>query len=241
VRVGLVGCVKTKLDRPARAADLYISPLFLGRREVVERSCDRWFILSALHGLVAPEELVAPYDQTLSAASRREQRRWSAHVVAALRDELGQLRGITFEVHAGSAYTDHGLVDGIEALGAEVEQPVRGLGLGEQLAWYRQPSRVTERAPDAAAAQKTRPARPPRGRYDPLREHLGSSVEERVTLRFEEIDQIVSASLPASACRHRAWWGNNGRSPQAAAWMGAGYEVEAVDQQVGWVRFRRAR
>jgi hypothetical protein len=241
VRVGLVGCVKTKLDRPASAAELYTSPLFVGRREVVGRTCDRWFILSALHGLVAPEESVAPYDQTLSGASRRERRRWSAQVVAALREELGQLHGITFEIHAGSAYTDHGLIDGLEAFGAEVELPVRGLGLGEQLAWYRQPSRVTDRVPGAAVPRKGRPARPRRGRYDPLREHLESSGEERVTLRFEDIEQILAASLPASARRHRPWWGNNERSSQAAAWMGAGYEVDAVDQRVGWVRFRRTR
>jgi 5-methylcytosine-specific restriction endonuclease McrA len=109
-REGWTRRVRQDQARPTRkpAADLYISPLFVGRREIVERSCDRWFILSALHGLVAPEELVAPYDQTLSAASRRERRRWSAQVVAALREELDQLRGITFEIHAGSAYTDHG-------------------------------------------------------------------------------------------------------------------------------------
>jgi hypothetical protein len=241
VRVGLVGCVKTKLDRPAPAADLYISPLFVGRREIVERSCDRWFILSALHGLVAPEEPVAPYDQTLSGASRREQRRWSAQVVVALREELGQLDAITFEIHAGSAYTDHGLIDGLEAFGAEVELPVRGLALGEQLAWYRQPSRATELASGVAVARQARPALPRRGRYDPLREHLESSGEEQVTMRFEDIEQIVAGSLPASARRHRPWWGNNDRSSQAAAWMGAGYEVYAVDQRGGWVRFRRTR
>jgi hypothetical protein len=117
--------------------------------------------------------------------------------------------------------------------------PVRGLTLGEQLAWYRRPSRVTERVPGDAVVRKERPARPRRGRYDPLREHLESSGEEQVTLRFEDIEQIVAASLPASARRHRPWWGNNDRSSQAAAWMGAGYEVDAVDQRVGWVRFRR--
>jgi hypothetical protein len=41
--------VKKKEDHELPARDLYVSPLFRGRREYVERSCDRWFILSALH------------------------------------------------------------------------------------------------------------------------------------------------------------------------------------------------
>jgi hypothetical protein len=240
MRVGLVGCVKTKLDRPAPAGDLYISPLFVGRRDAVERSCDRWFILSALHGVVSPGDGLAPYDHTLSGASRRERRRWSAQVVAALREELGQLQDITFEIHAGSAYTDHGLIDGLEAFGAEIELPVRGLSLGEQLAWYRQPGMET--APvSGATAREARSSGSRGGRYRPLRAYLESSGEERVTLRFEDIEQLVAAPLPASARRHRPWWGNNDRSSQAAAWMGAGYAVDAVDQRGGWVRFRRTR
>jgi hypothetical protein len=241
VRVGLVGCVKTKLDRPAAAADLYTSPLFVGRRGVVERSCDQWFILSALHGIVAPDEILAPYDHTLAGASRSEQRRWAAEVVAALRDELGPLGGMTFEIHAGSAYTDHGLIDGLEAFGAEIELPVRGLSLGEQLAWYRQPGRETAPVAGAATARKARPSSSRRGRYGPLRAYLESTGEDRITLRFHDIERILATPLPASAQRYRPWWGNNDRSSQAAAWMGAGYEVDAVDQQVGWVRFRRTR
>jgi hypothetical protein len=41
-RVGLVGCVKSKQPRRARAADLYTSALFRGRRSFVESTCDRW-------------------------------------------------------------------------------------------------------------------------------------------------------------------------------------------------------
>jgi hypothetical protein len=66
VRVGLVGCTKSKLDHSASAADLYSpSALFRGRRMFVERSCDRWFVLSAKHGVLASEEHVDPYDETL--------------------------------------------------------------------------------------------------------------------------------------------------------------------------------
>lgn len=75
--VGLVGCVKSKLSRPAPAQELYTSALFEGRRRWVEQTCDRWFILSALHGLVHPDEVLEPYDQALSSASSRARLAWS--------------------------------------------------------------------------------------------------------------------------------------------------------------------
>jgi len=56
------------LDRRV-AKDLYVSTLFFGRRSFVERSCGQWWILSAEHGLVHPDEVLGPYDVTLKDAS----------------------------------------------------------------------------------------------------------------------------------------------------------------------------
>ena len=66
MRIGLVGCVKTKRPGPSPAADLYDSALVRGRRRFVEATCDQWFILSAKHGLVAPDEVLARYEDTLN-------------------------------------------------------------------------------------------------------------------------------------------------------------------------------
>lgn len=137
MRVGLIGCVKTKQGHPAPAGDLYTSPLFLGRRRAVEGSCERWFVLSALHGLLRPDEVVEPYDLAMADVPRPKRRVWSADVLAALRRELGPLNGKTFEIHAGSDYADFGLADGLRADGAHVEQPTAGMPFGVQLAWYR--------------------------------------------------------------------------------------------------------
>jgi hypothetical protein len=141
MRIGLVGCVKQKRAHAVLARELYVSPLFRGRRSYVERSCDRWFILSAEHGLVEPDATLAPYEKTLNDASARERQAWSRRVLADLERCLGPLRGIEFEGHAGSAYLDHGLVGGIRARGASVEVPARGLRLGQQLAFYKSAAR----------------------------------------------------------------------------------------------------
>lgn len=61
----LVSCSKTTVDHPAAASDLYDSPLFHQARSYAERSEKRRFILSAEHGLVAPDEWLAPYERYL--------------------------------------------------------------------------------------------------------------------------------------------------------------------------------
>ena len=61
----LVTCVKSKLTVPAAAKDLYVSPLFTRQRAYAENRGLPWFILSAEHGLVAPEEWLAPYERYL--------------------------------------------------------------------------------------------------------------------------------------------------------------------------------
>lgn len=136
MRIGLVGCVKSKLTVPAPARDLYTSTLFIGRRQFVEASCDRWFILSAKHGVVDPETILEPYDETLKTAGRAARRAWSQRVLSALDLELGQINGLCFETHAGAEYLDYGVTDGLRSRGATVENPTQGLRIGRQLSFY---------------------------------------------------------------------------------------------------------
>lgn len=135
-RVGLVGCVKTKLEWDAPAEDLYASPLFRGRRARVERTCDRWFILSAKHRLLRPKDVIAPYDLSLASFSDADRRRWSAAVLEDLHAQLGALAGFEFEIHAGHEYRNYGLRDGLDRAGALSVCPVAGLDLGGQLRYY---------------------------------------------------------------------------------------------------------
>ena len=134
-RVGLVGCVKQQAARAA-ARDLFVSPLFRARRVYVERTCGRWYVLSALHGLVAPGAELAPYDLKLKSLSQAERRAWSERVLTQLEAELGALDGLTFEIHAGASYTNEGLVRGLRARAAAVELPAAGLGEAQELAFY---------------------------------------------------------------------------------------------------------
>lgn len=136
-RIGLVGCVKEKRRVPGAAKDLYTSTLFMGRRRAVERSCDQWFVLSTLHGLVDPGQRLEPYDVTLNTIGRNERRRWAAGVVQALQERLGTLQEHHFELHAGANYLEFGLIEALTRQGATVSWPTRGLPMGKQLQYYR--------------------------------------------------------------------------------------------------------
>jgi len=136
-RVILLGCVKLKRASRAPARDLYISPLWCGRRAYAEACGVPWLILSAEHGLVDPEQPLDPYDQALAQLPAAARRAWGAGagVVAELVDRYGPLDGITFEVHAGEAYRA-AIERGIGDAGGQLDVPLRGLPLGGQLSWY---------------------------------------------------------------------------------------------------------
>jgi hypothetical protein len=75
-RLGPIGCVKEKRSQPSKARDLYVSTLFVGRRRYVEFTCDLWWVLSAAHGLVDPDDCLEPYDVALKDQSRARRRAW---------------------------------------------------------------------------------------------------------------------------------------------------------------------
>ncbi len=131
----LLGCVKSKRSEAAAARDLYTSPLFARRRRYAETGGRPWYVLSARHGLVLPEEVIAPYDVHLAGQSASYRAAWAAFVVEQLRRERGDLSGLVVEIHAGDAYVE--AVRGpLERASAVVHDPVDARSMGETLAWY---------------------------------------------------------------------------------------------------------
>jgi endonuclease-3 len=166
-RIGLVGCVKSKATSPAPAQELYTSAMFHGRRAYVERSCDRWFVLSAKHGLVDPDEIIEPYDVSLKDQPVSARAQWAGGVVTELERRVGPLGRFEFEIHAGSAYRDHGLVDALRRAGAGVSIPAEGMSQGQQLALYATgagptptaTTRLAAAASDSTSSSSDSPAR----------------------------------------------------------------------------------
>jgi len=77
-------------------------------------------------------------------------------------------------------------------------------------------------------------------KYYPLYRHLVTSGSDEVVCTFTEIERIIGTTLPPSAWTARGWWSNRSRgSPQATAWLDAGYHVSSLDVSAQTVTFRK--
>lgn len=127
--VALVSCSGPKLDQRAPAGLIYTSDLFKKSAAYVRSLglADDWGILSAKHGLLFPDEVIRPYDQTLSRMSAGERKKWVRKVQRQLREAFP--RGTHFVVLAGSHY-----VKALEGLdGYSYDLPLKGMQIGERL------------------------------------------------------------------------------------------------------------
>ncbi len=156
-KVVLVACVGRKLDRAAPAAELYRSPWFRKARRYAELVGERWWILSARYGLVAPDEVIEPYDRTLRRMPARRRRLWTYQVL----ENLTLTTVPTWDkvtILAGRAYREL-LVAWLLYRGYTVSVPMEGLGIGQQLRWLnraiedleqeRLPVQSARRSPDS--------------------------------------------------------------------------------------------
>ena len=140
LHIGLVACSRGKARHAAPARELYVSPVFRAARAYAERQYGpgHWLILSALHGLVDPDTVLDPYDLSLRQLSAREREAWGNRVAVELTDRFPA--GTVLWFHAGALYRD-----AIAPVVAhQVRFPLAGLGISEQLAWYRRHAEAAE-------------------------------------------------------------------------------------------------
>jgi hypothetical protein len=133
MRIALIACSKQKQGQPAPARALYTSPWFRLARAWAEQHADGWHILSAKHGLVAPEQVLEPYDQRLRTEDARCS--WACEVA----EQVGATvpdRAAKLIVLAGRDYA-RSLVPILRDEGYPVATPLAGLGIGQQMAWLK--------------------------------------------------------------------------------------------------------
>lgn len=132
--ITLIACSAKKGKRAAPAAELYTSVWFQKARAYAQTREDEygdpWFILSALHGLTDPDEVIEPYDVTLNKMPLAKRKIWATRVLAAVAQEVELHATIT--ILAGTRYTDL-LVPMLRNAGYLVELPLQSAGIGQQL------------------------------------------------------------------------------------------------------------
>ncbi len=90
-------------------------------------------------------------------------------------------------------------------------------------------------------AEETRPME---SKYAALADWLQSQPggKDEVRLSFEEVEQIIGGSLPASAYEHRAWWANDSQGhPHSQLWLEVGWRTNYLNRTEKVVTFVRTR
>ncbi|MBN2019681.1 MAG: hypothetical protein JW749_05595 [Sedimentisphaerales bacterium] len=134
-RICLVACVSLKDTHKKKAGDIYLSPLFKKAKEFANKNFDRWYILSAKYGLIAPNKLIEPYEKTLNTMPREDRHKWTEKVFEEIKTHTKANDEITFI--AGTRYRQ-GLTPLLLKRGNKVQVPMEGLGIGKQLQWLTQ-------------------------------------------------------------------------------------------------------
>ena len=131
-KIVFISCVSKKLPHKAKAQDLYISPLFkLNLAYAKKLKPDTIYILSAKHGLVGLNDVLAPYDTTLNRMHDRERRVWGKKVMEQLEGKVN-LKRDRFIFLAGGRYRKY-----LMPHMAHVEVPMIHLGIGKQLQYLK--------------------------------------------------------------------------------------------------------
>jgi hypothetical protein len=138
----LISCGSKKLNKRAKAKDMYQSPLFKHSLEyAIKLNPDKIFILSAHYGLLELETEIEPYDVTISNISKANREKkpqlkvltktektvWGKQIIESL-SKFSNLEKDLFIVLAGLEY-----VKPIVSYLPHLEQPLKGVGLFDRI------------------------------------------------------------------------------------------------------------
>ncbi|MFA6422825.1 MAG: DUF6884 domain-containing protein [Patescibacteria group bacterium] len=126
-KIVLIACCSRKLNIPSLAQDLYISPLFKFSLAYAKKlKPDHIFILSAKYGLIALNDKISPYNETLNDKKSKEIVIWADQVIQKL--QRFNLSNDKYIFLAGEKYRKY-LIPHLK----NYEVPLKGLGIGKQL------------------------------------------------------------------------------------------------------------
>jgi len=138
MKLGLVSCTSVKRDDRCKAEEMYQpSYLFRWAWEYSKRHYDIQAILSAKHGLLLPDDVIGPYDETLHTKRVNERWKWAVMVIGQMEERLDLEKITDIYFHAGLNYRIH-LIPLLNQKGIRTHEPLAGLSIGRQLSWYKQ-------------------------------------------------------------------------------------------------------
>jgi len=81
------------------------------------------------------------------------------------------------------------------------------------------------------------------GKYEKFKRYLKyrAAFTNVVKLSFAKMDGIIGDNLPMSAFRNEKWWSNSPSSVHAKAWLDAGWKMQEVNLDEGYVVFQKVK
>lgn len=138
----LISCSKSKGGHRDLARNMYVSSLY--RKSVM--AAQAWglsfSILSAKYGLLDPDQVIEPYELTLKGASKEFKSEWACKVDAQIRVSIDTKKHLI--VLAGDDYYAPLIEAGMKSP-LNFLAPMRGLSLGNRLAFLNQTIRIPKR------------------------------------------------------------------------------------------------
>lgn len=133
--VSFVACCKLKSNKGTTAEKMYISPLFKLSLKYAKEHSDIVFILSAKYGLLALDDIIEPYNETLNTKTDDEIKEWSKKIIKSIKKL--KLEKSRFLYLCGSNYKKY--------LEKELSgnDPMKGLSLGFRLQWLKKHTSVS--------------------------------------------------------------------------------------------------
>lgn len=119
----LIACSAAKLDHPAPAAELYTGQAFKLAKAAAAAAGADILILSALHGLVHPSQVLAPYNRSMTDMTAHQRRIWAGMVEQQLEQHRDRLAVCLAGKHYAAATQRF----------TNISYPLAGEGIGEQL------------------------------------------------------------------------------------------------------------
>ena len=117
------------------AAELYDSPWFRKAVRYAQPFAGDWYILSDKHSLLEIDEVIVSYDVSMRDFSKAERKAWAREVLQDL--EPIPKPGDTVMLLASQIYREY-LEEPLKRMGCQIERPLKGLRIGEQMHWLDQ-------------------------------------------------------------------------------------------------------
>ena len=141
----LIPCVSKKLNKRAKACDMYVSPLFKKALAYARTIADDKdiYILSAKHYVLKLNDVIEPYNKTIAGASDSQVRVWASKVYDKMKSMNFDFGEKTIFL-TGEAYRRH-LINKFD----NAECPVKNCkGIGYMLQWFDKKLGVNESLSD---------------------------------------------------------------------------------------------